>query len=408
MLRAGCAEVDITPPIGYPMGTFPDGKNRTVRKSKGVHDPLKTKCLFVTDYKQTVVICSCDIPMIHSIDINRIKKFVADGLPVLAEANYIIAATHTHSSAETTYLFGNTPDNPWILEMDSRIASCIMSAYKCQEDVEMTVSMKEIGLNFNRRGINSDGKSILLQENITGDASGPTDSELITLNFYKKNAEFLCVVANYTAHALTVGPGNYLFTADYPGLACRTAEQILGSPMVMFLNGAAGNIHPERGMRKDFSALNFIGTEMGRKIVETVSSATPVNDPHINVVSKYIRFDNRLNKSLSVDVNLMCVHLGTVLIGCIPGELFVEFQIDFKSRFRDRGYFPIIVGYANGWCGYIPTKMAFDEGGYGVDIYDSDPPEFGRTVLPFGAGESIMKELESMASIMIQKETYEE
>ncbi len=57
----------------------------------------------------------------------------------------------------------------------------------------------------------------------------------------------------------------------------------------------------------------------------------------------------------------------------------------------------MIVGYANGYAGYIPPEEAFRWGGYGVDFYPGDPPEYGRTALPKGAGERIFGELLALA-----------
>ena len=45
-----------------------------------------------------------------------------------------------------------------------------------------------------------------------------------------------------------------------------------------------------------------------------------------------------------------------------PGEMFVEIGIDIKraSPFDQT----LVLGLTNGLVGYLPTKRAFDEGGY--------------------------------------------
>ena len=50
------------------------------------------------------------------------------------------------------------------------------------------------------------------------------------------------------------------------------------------------------------------------------------------------------------------------MIWAAPLELFCEIaiQVRQKSPFRHTFYF----GYANGWLGYLPTKLGFAEGGY--------------------------------------------
>ena len=57
-----------------------------------------------------------------------------------------------------------------------------------------------------------------------------------------------------------------------------------------------------------------------------------------------------------------------------------------------------LIGYANGWPGYIPTEATYEEGGYSVDVFGSDPPALSRTALPRGAGEHILENLIDMAN----------
>ena len=48
----------------------------------------------------------------------------------------------------------------------------------------------------------------------------------------------------------------------------------------------------------------------------------------------------------------------------MPGEPFVEFQINWRDRCPVRDAF--FLGYANGYFGYFPTLHAAAEGGYGA------------------------------------------
>ncbi|MFN2352622.1 MAG: hypothetical protein ABR497_11825, partial [Kiritimatiellia bacterium] len=45
-----------------------------------------------------------------------------------------------------------------------------------------------------------------------------------------------------------------------------------------------------------------------------------------------------------------------------PAELFVEFQLDIKNRFKDRKV--IVTELTNGRIGYVPTRLACALGGY--------------------------------------------
>src|SRR5438093_1527106 len=47
-----------------------------------------------------------------------------------------------------------------------------------------------------------------------------------------------------------------------------------------------------------------------------------------------------------------------------PGEMFAEFGLTIKAAASERGLVCLPVSLANGYSGYIPTRRAFDEGGY--------------------------------------------
>lgn len=63
---------------------------------------------------------------------------------------------------------------------------------------------------------------------------------------------------------------------------------------------------------------------------------------------------------------------GRFVLATIPGELFVEIGERIKARIAAAGDWPMVVGYANDYVGYIPTDAAFDWHGYevGISLFD--------------------------------------
>jgi len=55
--------------------------------------------------------------------------------------------------------------------------------------------------------------------------------------------------------------------------------------------------------------------------------------------------------------------VGPYLFLTMPGEPMVEYGFKLERAISDRAI-PIIVGYANGNIGYIPTAAAYEVGGY--------------------------------------------
>ena len=64
-------------------------------------------------------------------------------------------------------------------------------------------------------------------------------------------------------------------------------------------------------------------------------------------------------------VEQICLALGDSALLTFPGELFTEIGQTIKAHSPFRRTF--IVGLANGYVGYIPTRKAIAEGGYAED-----------------------------------------
>ncbi len=66
---------------------------------------------------------------------------------------------------------------------------------------------------------------------------------------------------------------------------------------------------------------------------------------------------------------MQVVQVGNVLFGAIPGELFVEYALELRSRVKqETGCAFCLVGYANGYLGYIVTPRAMETGGYEASV----------------------------------------
>jgi hypothetical protein len=409
-LKAGFALEDITPPPGSLMAAFPRGEEGTLetdrpfvrsgdgriaRRATGARDPLQARALALSNGERTVCVCTCDLTCIRTIDVDRIREVAGQKQPEFGGPAFAVAASHTHSSAETSYLFGNTPEDPWVQEMDRRIAQAATRAVSIMRPVSLRAGSQTVALNHNRRVAGDDGRSRMVMEHEEGVTTGPVDDQLNVLVLEGEGGEPLVVLFNFTAHPLTAGPNNRMYTADYPGEARRTVEADLPGCRALFLNGAAGNIHPRECMREDFEATERIGSRLGRAVVEAAGEAEPVNGCPIGLSHDRLSFSNRADAGQEVEVELSCFSLGEILCAFAPGEFFVEHALRFKESVPDHR--ALFAAYSNGWPGYVPTRSAYEEGGYGVDARDSDPSEYSRTCLPPGAGEEMTDRLIELA-----------
>lgn len=393
-LRAGVATADITPPTGHPIGGFPDKPGRLARTSEGAHDPLKARALVLSDGDETVAVCACDLAMVRRVDVARIREAVAARVPELAGARLSLAGSHTHSGPENIYLFGATPDDPWIHEMDARIADAVVRAHGALRPAALRVGRAHAPLAHNRRLMKDNGMGMIFDYD-PALATGPSDADAPVLRLDGDDGEPIAVVYRFAAHALTAGPGLKLFTADYPGVASARLEARWPGSTALFLNGGAGNQHPRKSMRtkpdEAWAVMDEIGGALADAVAPALEAAEPVEDPRLGIASATMTFANRVDPSLTVEVELVALRLGPAVLGFMPGEPYIELQLRFKEAVApDLGVF---VGYANGWPGYVPVREVYAEGGYGVDLCELDPPALSRTALPEGAAEALLDRL---------------
>ena len=390
-LYAGTAKTDITPPVGTMMAAFPRKRKPVCvpRKAQGIHDPLSARALALRQGDTTVVLCSADLCTMRNICVKRIRDAVTARRPDLPRHHVLINVSHTHSGPEVSFLFGGDPDMPFVRTIEENIAEAALRALDTMKPVTMSWAKTTLQINHNRRVVNEDGKSVMQMEYDADKATGCTDRDLHVIRFDDEAGTPAAVVYHFTAHALTLGPGNEKFSADYPGYASRLIEEACSPATAHFLNGAAGNIHPRECMRDGTDARDRIGQALGDAVVGAFRSCRAVTNPALAVASESFTFQHRLDPSLAVPVESDILKIGPLVFGLVPGEFFVEHQLAFKEAIAPRP--GTLVGYANGWPGYVPTEKAYEEGGYGVDAATEDIPEYCRTSIPPGAGETIIQ-----------------
>ncbi|MCF7855013.1 MAG: neutral/alkaline non-lysosomal ceramidase N-terminal domain-containing protein [Candidatus Pacebacteria bacterium] len=408
ILKAGTAQADITPPPGSIMACFPrrrtphdpgnpsiPGKPDRIPRCPGrAHDRLKARALVLASESEIVALCVCDVPHFDRVDVDRIRAMTTKRVRELSGCRVILAGTHTHSGADTLYLFGNEPSDPVIHEMDAAIAAAIEEAYNDLEEVTPYVGRTDLHLTHNRRVRDEDGKARMAMEYEEGITTGPVDPELFVLRLDSARGA-KAILFNYTAHALTLGPANTEFSADYPGEACRHIEEAFPGALAIFTNGAAGNVHPRQCMRGDFEVMEKTGKDLAEGVMRTAGKARCL--PQLNLVheSRILTFPHVRDPCIQVKPEIHAVRIGRFAVGFVPGEFFVEFQLAFKKRLRPDP--AVLVGYCGGWTGYVPTCADYEAGGYGVTEDTADPLERSRTSLPPGAGEQIIDELVGLA-----------
>jgi hypothetical protein len=172
-------------------------------------------------------------------------------------------------------------------------------------------------------------------------------------------------------------------SADYPGATTALVERELPGNVCLFTNGCCSNINTIE-VATNFDDVRTIGETLGRAAISKLRDLKPLTEPAISHRSVEIALDGR-KEPLCAEVQAM--RIGPVNWVSLPGEPFVETGLVLKKAGAT-----FVVGYANGWLGYLPIRRAYDEGGY-----ETNPGAWSR-VAPGSA-----ERLEAAAAAMIRR-----
>nr|MDO8100750.1 neutral/alkaline non-lysosomal ceramidase N-terminal domain-containing protein [Candidatus Njordarchaeota archaeon] len=433
-LKAGLSCVDITPPVGTPL----EGYIERREVSQGVHDRLFAKAVVLSDGETNkVAIVSVDLSGVG----RRLVEFARRGVESktgIQGSNVMIAATHTHSGPRgvVDFFTGEEAFSKGFFDrrLSEKIGNAIVKAV-----VDANNKLREASMGLGRgtaTGICSNRRT----------PEGPFDPELgvIRIDSATKRQLMGCVI-NYSCHPTVLGPSNLLISADFPAYIYDTMETSMRKPreekiVVSYLNGASGNVSTRFTRREaTFAEAERIGRALGSEALKILRVTRSNNDTTISTANEIIKLrqrklppldsvksnlksgmglltqlrargapegEIRVVESLTegargllaaydyaskfegreFEVEIQVFKLGdTVTLCAVPAELFVELGLEIKRKLKRMN--PLVVGYANGFIGYVLTEEAHREGGY----------ESLSTFLEANAGTRMVEEVEKLA-----------
>lgn len=411
-MKIGAARVDITPPLGCPM----DGFEARTSGATGVHDPLHVRVLAGDGGDGTLV--AMVVAELLQID-PGVQALVAEqvwrstGIP---RERLQLIGTHTHSGPIAE------PGSDVESMIAERIASAVAEACATRQEASIAVGIGHVtGIGANRRP-----------------HGGPLDDRVTVVRFDDARGGPLATLVNYGCHPTTLGPNNTLYSADYPGVLCRTLEASIGG-LAVFTTGPQGDVNPG-GYSPEGSMVGVVvpwrtfesAERYGRSLAATATAvhetlrplpahrvwatsevielarkrlpekfaarraadlaavaATAVREADLSADATYHALVAAAYAELvasqaaaedrdsPVRVRISGIGLGPFTQVGVQGELFVALGQQIREELGEAT--TCIAALADGTVGYIPTADAFTEGGY----------EPNASVLEAGQGERL-------------------
>ncbi len=400
-VKVAVFDVDATPPIGSPLAYDP----------VTAHDvPLSCRGVVIVGEGKPVVLCAVDWIGIGSGGQQEFKQGLAKAAGT--DSDHVAVHTlHQHDAPRCNFsadallkphgISGATfnPDHARQVIRDAGIA--IRNALKHAEPathygigqgvVEKVAS--------NRRILGPDGKVQYIRWTATRDPkirafpAGTIDPELKMLSFWN-GERCLAAVTWYATHPQSFYRTG-MPTPDFPGLARNARQTATGTPHIHF-NGAGGNIGAGKwndGARKNRKLLaDRVAAGMAKAWKNTTKhplspkdvawSVVPVELPpseHLDatrlkqaLANEKAKPSDRFFAAKNLDwlqrcergdgIGISCLTVGRARVLHLPGELFVEYQLNAQKLRPD--LFVAMAAYGDYAPGYIGTEIGYAQGGY--------------------------------------------
>lgn len=379
-LWAGTAKVNITPE----------------NPGQPVHDDVYARALVLKINDQRLAFVSVDLGIFTSEHLVTAckEKFGINEL--------LLCSSHTHSD----------PGRKYAAFYEEQILKAVGVASANMFPARISAGHRSFPqLGFNRLIVREDGHAReswfsdehYRSENPERIPFGPVDPEVGVIKVDDREGHPRAILMNYACHADVVCQ-NYAISADYPGVAARKVEESFGTNLTcLFVQGAAGNIEsliissrrtgPNDPFQTDYSAIDRVGGLLAYETVKLAKSLSPkaADKTTIKRLDDSLRFNGRFDKDANFDLHISTILINDdIVIATVPGEPFVQLQLDWKKKAEIAH--PFLFGYTwyqGTWPNYIPDIKSAAAGGYGAD--QNNPK-----MIEVGSGEAIMnKHLEN-------------
>ena len=424
--------VDVTPRVPVALGGY---LARGAAPATGTHDRLTASLLLLSDESGQRAVCWVTVDALSLDDETcaRIRAEVADGAGISPNA-VLVCCSHTHSAAAA---WSKMPFWPNESADDAQLDRLVKDISKAAPRLPKTrnpvtagwATVADGGIGTNRY-----------------DPKGPHDRSAGVLTLRQADGTIVAILFDYACHPTVLGHANLEYSADFPAAtrsvaaaALLASQGVETPPVLAFLQGAAGDVSTRFTRRgQDFAEMRRQGGILAGTVLrgalesESVSFAAPaVHRTTVRVPTKRLpgpaeaadalaaaerswhaerdrggpdtprariartRYEGAMLQSEQVagglpshlDLAVSVVSFGDLAWVHLPVEPFTCYAHTIRggSPFAHTR----IIGYTDGYFGYLADAAAHDESVYEASYSPFDPN--GAAVLVSAACELLHK-----------------
>lgn len=349
-LRAGVAKVEITPPVGTPLGGF---GNRFGKPSTAVHDPISAKALVLDDGTTRLAILTTDLVGTNPAMVQRVAE--KSGFP---RERLLVCASHTHSGP------GAYGQGPFALlslgafrqgvfdSMADGMARALTQANQSLQPASLAVGETRLP-KFMRNRRKAKIK----------------DPALWVLRVDTRDGEPLGMLLNLTAHGTVLDEHNMELSGDWMGFTQAYLEKSVPGLTALYANGAEGDISPNiPDDSSNFEGAKAHGELGGQAALELYRSLKP--DKEVKLAAKTAMLPvpqtpGAVLLGAGKETMLQYLVINDAILIAVPGEPITQLGLALKAHAKRQGFaHPAIIGLANDHLAYLLTRAEFLKGGY--------------------------------------------
>lgn len=403
-LKAGFAEMDITPPLGTQLAGWLD----VARPAERIRDPVFARMAVIESHGERVGFISLDLLSIRGSDVMDIRQRIEAAANIPAKS-IMIAATHNHAGPAIVTIGPYRREETYLEGLKVNLTRQAVEAVNRLEPAEIGIGTGFEGrLAFNRRWITKSGLTRCQPGTANPDVlcpEGPVDTQLGVICLRRPGGRKLGYLVNWTCHTVQVYDMRTV-TAAWPGALAREVKEREGCPCLL-LNGAFGNIMHHNSADQDFkSDPDRMGAVLAGDLSGVVNKMQFRTEAKLAVTQKLLQLPLREISAAEIEeskrilageevklrpgvqrygrnttyaasilqlverkkernfsrAEVQAIRVGhTVFVG-LPAEAFVE--IGLKIKFASPFDPTFVVGAANGMVGYAPPPESHARGGY--------------------------------------------
>lgn len=407
-MKISIATVDITPTKMLDLA----GYGGRIQPMTGIHDHLFVRALYMrNDAGQRLLWIHTDLVALMHTFVENINATLLLRHGLVRE-EIVVSATHTHSAPPTIHLINCGDVDPEYLEfVRGKILEAAAKAIAAPaEQVEVVAGAGISNVAIDRR------------HKARPEVEGHVDPRVGLVGFRRADGTWAAILANYAMHNTMLPYDSRILSGDVAGFVQANLEKNLaGNPMVMFTNGACGNINP-RFKSCNFDEVEGLAKELASDTADGLKNCVPIKDESIRSVcatvplpldsvelstkfaNQYLAEIDDKNKKVNAIANtddptgyiknrlidaghkwlkttgeavaagtidhfkpieLQVIAIGPVRFVCGGAEVFSKMREQLSEK---TGCDVTFVGYTGGDCGYLATREAFADGGYEVDM----------------------------------------